>query len=83
VVVHGAVQGVWFRDSTRQRADDARVEGWVRNRADGGVEAVFEGEPDAVAQLVAFCRSGPPLARVARIEVCEETPEGLRGFRIR
>jgi acylphosphatase len=83
VVVHGAVQGVWFRDSTRQQAANAAVDGWVRNRSDGCVEAVFEGEPDAVEGLAAFCRSGPPLARVVRIEVCEEDPEDLRGFRIR
>jgi acylphosphatase len=80
VVVHGHVQGVFFRDTVRRRATPARVAGWVRNNWDGTVEAVFEGEPDAVDRLVAFCRTGPRGARVERIEVFEEEQEGLRGF---
>ena len=83
VVVHGEVQGVWFRDSTRREACANGVDGWVRNRRDGCVEAVLEGEPAAVERLVDFCGSGPPLARVVRIEVWEEEPEGIAGFRIR
>src|ERR687893_82609 len=59
VVVHGEVQGVFFRDSTRDEAERRGVAGWVTNRSDGAVEAVFEGEPDAVEALVSFCRSGP------------------------
>jgi acylphosphatase len=59
------------------------VSGWVRNRSDGCVEAVFEGDSEAVADCVAFCRSGPPQAQVDRIEVYEESPsDGARGFRI-
>jgi acylphosphatase len=80
VVVRGLVQGVWFRDSTLRLARRHHVAGWVRNRADGTVEAVFEGEPGAVERLVDFCRVGPPDARVTAIEETEEEPEGLRGF---
>ena len=83
VVVHGFVQGVFFRDSTRQRARQHGVTGWVRNRGDGAVEAVFEGEPDAVERLVAFCREGPHGAQVDRVEVDEEEPEGLQAFAVR
>ena len=83
VVVHGFVQGVYFRDSVRRNAVARGVAGWVRNNRDGTVEAVFEGEPDAVEQLVAFCHDGPRGARVDRVEVVEETPEGTSGFAIR
>jgi acylphosphatase len=82
VVVHGLVQGVFFRDSVRRRASSAGVSGWVRNNPDGTVEAVFEGEQDAVDRLVHFCREGPRGALVDGIEVCEEEPEGLAEFRI-
>lgn len=82
VVVHGRVQGVFFRASTRDEALARGAAGWVRNRPDGTVEAVFEGEPAAVAECVAFCRSGPPGARVNRAEVFAEPPEGLRGFTV-
>jgi acylphosphatase len=84
LVVHGRVQGVWFRGATLERAERAGVDGWVRNLPDGSVEAVFEGPAEAVEELVAFCRRGP---RGARVERVEERPagaaEGLRGFRIR
>jgi acylphosphatase len=83
VVVHGRVQGVWFRGSTEREAHAAGVAGWVRNRADGTVEAVFEGPPEAVAKLLAFCRHGPRGAWVDRVEECEEAPEGLAGFAVR
>lgn len=83
VVVHGLVQGVWFRETTRRRAEANGVAGWVRNRPDGCVEAVFEGAEEAVASLVAFCRSGPPDARVERIEVVDEPAAGLVGFAVR
>ncbi len=83
VIVRGLVQGVYFRDSVRRRAAAAGVSGWVRNTGDGAVEAVFEGEPDAVSQLVAFCREGPRSARVDAVEVTDESPEGLRDFAIR
>ena len=83
VVVHGFVQGVYFRDTVRRRAATADVAGWVRNNWDGTVEAVFEGEWEAVERLVAFCHDGPRGARVDRVEVTDEDAEGLIGFRIR
>jgi acylphosphatase len=83
VVVHGSVQGVFFRDSTRRRAEQHRVAGWVRNNWDGTVEAVFEGETDAVERLVSFCREGPRGARVDHVDVADAEPEGLAGFDVR
>jgi acylphosphatase len=83
VVVHGRVQGVFFRDATRQLAERHGVGGWVANRRDGTVEAVFEGDEDAVARLVDFVRLGPVGAEVERIEVSDEAPEGLTGFTVR
>jgi acylphosphatase len=83
VVVHGFVQGVFFRDSVRRRAMSTGVSGWVRNTRDGTVEAAFEGEPAAVEALVAFCREGPRGARVDRVEVIEEAAEEISGFAIR
>jgi acylphosphatase len=80
VVAHGLVQGVFFRDTVRRRAEPAGVSGWVRNNRDGTVEAVFEGGADAVERLVAFCRRGPRGAVVEHIDVFEEEPEGLAGF---
>jgi acylphosphatase len=82
VVVSGRVQGVFFRDSVRRLAAEQGVAGWVRNTWDGTVEAVFEGEPDAVERLVEFCREGPSGARVEDVEVSAEPPEGLVGFRV-
>jgi acylphosphatase len=83
VVVHGHVQGVFFRDSVRREARSRGVAGWVCNRADGAVEAVFEGERGDVESLVGFCRRGPRGADVARVELLEEEPEGLTGFDVR
>ncbi len=83
VVVHGHVQGVFFRETTRRRAQAAGVAGWVRNNRDGSVEAVFEGEPEAIERLVAFCREGPRRARVDWVDVSSEEPEGLLGFDVR
>jgi acylphosphatase len=83
VVVHGFVQGVFFRDTVRRRALQLGVAGWVRNNADGTVEAVFEGDPEAVESLVALCHDGPRGARVDRVDVVDEAPEGLAGFAIR
>ena len=83
MLVHGRVQGVFFRDSTAERARLAGVAGWVRNLRDQRVEAVFEGEPGAVQSVIGFCAQGPQWARVDRIEVIDETPEGLEGFEIR
>jgi acylphosphatase len=80
--VHGYVQGVFFRDTTRRMATSRGVCGWVRNRPDGTVEAIFEGPHDAVERLVEFAREGPRGARVDRVEVIDEPPEGVAGFRI-
>jgi acylphosphatase len=83
VVVRGDVQGVFFRDSTRDEAEARGVSGSVTNRDDGAVEAVFEGPQDAVDALVAFCREGPSRASVEDVEVIEEEPEGSSGgFRV-
>src|SRR5690349_7734907 len=83
VVVHGAVQGVFFRDTTRRRAQSRGVTGWVRNRTDGAVEAVFEGEADAVEAMVAFVHDGPRGADVDRVDVEDAAPEGHATFEIR
>ncbi len=83
VVVHGLVQGVGFRLALERAAASRRVSGWARNRVDGTVEAVFEGEAEAVASAVRCCERGPRGAEVARVEVFDEEPEGLSGFRVR
>ena len=83
VVVHGSVQGVFFRDSMRRRAESRGVSGWARNCADGTVEALFEGDPDAVDSMVAFAREGPRAAQVEHVDVSDAAPEGGDGFQIR
>ena len=83
VVVHGHVQGVFFRDTTRREAARRGVAGWVSNRPDGAVEAVFEGPAAEVEAMVEFCTSGPRGADVDRVETSEEQPEGLSGFEVR
>ena len=83
VIVHGRVQGVFFRDTTRRMARSRGLGGWVRNTPDGTVEAVFEGEDEAVESMVRWSRDGPRGAVVERLEVADEEPEGLAEFRIR
>ena len=83
VVVQGHVQGVFFRETVRRRALAGKVAGYVRNRPDGSVEAVFEGERDAVERLVEFCREGPRGARVDWVDVENEEPGGSTGFEVR
>ncbi|MEW9515973.1 acylphosphatase [Streptomyces tubercidicus] len=83
MVVSGDVHGVFFRDTCRRTADELGVSGWVRNLADGTVEAVCEGEPESVQELVDWAHEGPPLATVDAVSVREEKPEGLTGFEIR
>lgn len=83
VIVTGRVQNVWFRDSCRTEALARGVSGWVRNRPEGSVEAVFEGSPAAVEAMITWCRTGPPRARVDRVEVIVEPVEGESGFSIR
>jgi acylphosphatase len=81
-VIYGFVQGVGFRFGIERAARSRSVAGWVRNRPDGAVEAVFEGEPEDVEALVDFCRRGPRGAVVERVEVEEESAERLDGFRV-
>ena len=83
MVVHGSVQGVFFRDTMRRRAESRGVTGWARNCADGTVEALFEGDAHAVDALVAFAREGPRGAEVERVDVEDAQPEGHGGFEIR
>ena len=83
ILVHGNVQGAFFRDTTPRRAEALGLGGWVRNREDGTVEVVAEGEDDAVDALLAFCRDGPPRAEVETVEVADEEPEGLGEFDVR
>ena len=83
VFVSGQVQGVSFRDATRQQAEELGLGGWVRNLQDGRVEAVFEGESETVRQMIEWCESGPSSADVDDVSVEQETPEGLSGFEVR
>ncbi len=83
VFVSGKVQGVFFRATTREQAEQHGVNGWVQNLADGRVEAVFEGDAEDVDAMIEFCHDGPGRARVDDVAVAEEDPEGLDGFEIR
>jgi acylphosphatase len=83
VVVHGAVQGVFFRVEARDRARSLRVGGWVRNTDDGSVEAVFEGEDELVESMVSWCSRGPSGAQVDDVDVTWAEPRGEDGFSIR
>ncbi len=83
VVVHGDVQGVFFRDECRQQAQAAGVAGWVRNDPSGTVEAVFEGDGDAVDRMVQWSKSGPSQARVEHVDVADQEESGLTGFEVR
>ena len=82
VLISGRVQGVFFRDTCRRLAEQHGVAGWVRNLPDGRVEAVFEGPPDSVDALVAWCEHGPSSADVRRVRVVEEHPRGETVFRV-
>jgi len=76
VFVTGKVQGVFFRSSTKNKADELDLTGWVRNLLDGRVEAVFEGEEEKVEKMVEWCRKGPEYARVTGVEVIPEPYKG-------
>jgi acylphosphatase len=76
VVIAGRVQGVFFRASTAEKADELGLTGWVRNTPDGSVEAVFEGDVGAVDEMLGWCHRGPDLARVTKVDV---TPESFTG----
>jgi acylphosphatase len=81
-MVTGRVQGVFFRASCAREAQMRAVAGWIRNRGDGCVEAIFEGDTDAVAALVAWCHRGPAGASVTRVDVIDEEPTGEHAFRV-
>lgn len=83
VFVSGRVQGVFYRAETRDRARTRRLGGWVRNRSDGRVEAVFEGPRPQVESMIDWCRKGPPLAHVTSVEVSWESPVGQIEFGVR
>ena len=83
VTISGEVQGVFFRETARRKATEAGVAGWIANRSDGKVEAVFEGPAEAVEELVEFCREGPTAATVEDVDVETEEPETLTGFDVR
>lgn len=83
VFVSGTVQGVFYRATTRERAREVGIDGWVKNRSDGRVEAVFEGPDDDVEEIVQWCHQGSDRARVEDVEVSYEDPEGLNSFEIR
>jgi len=83
VFVSGKVQGVYYRATTRDTAREHGVDGWVKNRADGRVEAVFEGPEDTVEKMVEWCHGGSPKANVRDVEVEYENPEGVDGFEVR
>lgn len=83
VLVFGRVQGVWYRQSCAEVAHAAGVQGWARNNADGTVEAVVEGAEQAVDEVIAWMRQGPPRAVVQRVEVTDEPPQGEQGFQVR
>jgi len=84
VLISGRVQGVWFRSSTKQKAEQLGVTGWVRNTKDGRVEAIFEGEENSVKSLIEWCHHGPPLAKIEKVEVNNQSPtNGFDDFSIK
>lgn len=84
VIISGRVQGVWFRASTKQKAKELKLDGWVRNNPDGNVEAVFEGDDSLIKEMLKWCHRGPPLAKVTNVEVNYEEPSnGFDGFFIK
>lgn len=84
VFISGTVQGVYFRASTKKKAEEVGVSGWVRNLPDGRVEALFVGEEGALGEVLAFCQEGPERARVGDVEVSDaEDPGSLEGFTVR
>ena len=84
VVISGRVQGVWFRASTKQKAKELGLFGWVRNTRDGDVEAVFEGDEKLVKEMIDWCHIGPPQSEVEKVEVTSQSPcDGFEGFSIK
>ena len=84
VRISGQVQGVFFRDSTRQKAEELSLAGWVKNLPDGRVEAVFEGPPDRVREMISWCEEGPQHASVENVDTDFEDADGdFQGFEVR
>jgi len=83
VKIHGFVQGIGFRHYIRRFAKKLSLKGWVRNAEDGTVETMFEGNDEAVNKMLTYCKMGPELAKVSKIEVKEEKPYGFVNFEIR
>ncbi len=83
VLISGRVHGVWYRGWTRETADRLGIDGWVRNRANGTVEAVFSGSPGAVAEMLRLCAEGPPHAHVTDVRIIEEGGSVAPGFAVR
>ena len=84
VYVSGQVQGVFFRDSAREKAGQLGLAGWVKNLPDGRVEALFEGPPEGVREMIQWCQGGPPHAAVENVDAESEAPDGdLEGFEVR
>jgi acylphosphatase len=83
LVIHGHVQGVFFRDSLRECAEHNDVTGWVANRDDGAVEAHLEGAPEDVETVLAFARRGPSSAAVRDVDIRDSQPEELADFQVR
>ncbi|MFH1101823.1 MAG: acylphosphatase [Methanobacteriota archaeon] len=83
VVISGQVQGVWYRASTKEKAEELGLTGWVKNTAHGNVEAVFEGDESTVNEMIAWCRKGPPLAQVTDVKVTRQRFGGeFAGFAV-
>ena len=84
IIISGRVQGVWFRASTKQKADQLGITGWVRNNSNGCVEAVFEGDEETIQEMLEWCHQGPTYAKVKDVKVTKSTPTNdFEGFSIR
>jgi len=84
VVISGRVQGVWFRANTKQKAEQLGVTGWVKNTADGKVEAIFEGDKKHIQEMIDWCHQGPPSAQIEQVEITEQSlSNGFDGFSIK
>ena len=84
VVISGRVQGVWFRANTKQKAEQLGVTGWVKNTADGKVEALFEGDKKHIQEMIDWCHQGPPSAQIDHVEITEQSASnGFDGFSIK
>ena len=84
MIISGRVQGVWFRASTKEKAEQLGLTGWVRNTSDGCVEAVFEGEEQLVNQMIEWCHHGPPHSKVNNVDIKNQDPTNdFDGFSIR